>query len=300
MPMPFSRLAQAWWSIAMTLACTSMTLAETTITFDDLTLLPQQQGTDGSYFDGYGPDSAVDSNWSTGGVSFNTVQFLSGFSYSNVNNTTDIVLPGGPFRLNQFAAITGVDASGSGNYVTVFGNSRVDRPSEGFPAEPNAIMTFDQPTIVQSVDVTNTTYSYLAMRNGTVASPTPPFGSGDFFEVIFLGYNDAAATAESLTGEVRFTLGDYRTTVSPDNLVDEWTTVALAGLGAVEAIEIRFNGSDTQVLNFTGEPGLYVNTPAYVALDNLSITAVPEPSLPAALAISSLAVALFRRSRNVA
>jgi MYXO-CTERM domain-containing protein len=46
--------------------------------------------------------------------------------------------------------------------------------------------------------------------------------------------------------------------------------VSLASLGAVQSLRFSLASSDT------GEYG--INTPAYFAMDNLSVTAVPEPS----------------------
>jgi hypothetical protein len=74
-----------------------------------------------------------------------------------------------------------------------------------------------------------------------------------------------------VTGTVEFYLADFRfSNNSLDYIVDQWTEVDLNRLGSAASIRLTFSGSDV------GAFGL--NTPAYVALDQLRLTAVPEPS----------------------
>jgi hypothetical protein len=93
--------------------------------------------------------------------------------------------------------------------------------------------------------------------------------------VIITGY-DSPGGVGAVTGSVTFRLADYTfTNNAQDYIVDEWTLVDLAGLGSAASLNFSWASTD---MSFG-----FINTPTYVALDNLSFTAVPEPASAAAL-----------------
>ena len=99
----------------------------------------------------------------------------------------------------------------------------------------------------------------------------------DFFKLTITGFNGAAET-----GSVDFYLADYRFgDNSLDYIVSNWTYVDLSSLGTVNSLKFSLASSDSGTFG--------INTPAYFAMDNLSVTAVPEPS-HALLFLSGLAV----------
>lgn len=104
-----------------------------------------------------------------------------------------------------------------------------------------------------TIDVCNATYPALAMRDGSNFSRK--FTSGDWFKVIFTGY-DVYGKA---SGTVEFYAADYRN--GKTYICSEWTKVDLSALGAVQKVEITMDSSDT------GDWG--INTPCYICLDNL-------------------------------
>ena len=106
---------------------------------------------------------------------------------------------------------------------------------------------------LRTIDVCNATYPALAIRDGSNFSRK--FTSGDWFKVIFTGY-DVYGQA---SGVVEFYAADYRNGKS--YICSEWTKVDLSSLGAVQKVEITMDSSDT------GEWG--INTPCYICLDNL-------------------------------
>lgn len=106
---------------------------------------------------------------------------------------------------------------------------------------------------LRSVDVCNATYPALTMRNGNAWSKK--FASGDWFKVIFTGYD----VYGKVSGTVEFYAADFRNGKS--YICSEWTKVDLSSLGAIYKVEISMDSSDT------GEWG--VNTPCYICLDNL-------------------------------
>lgn len=239
------------------------------IDFDELNLA------ENSFFDGYG-SGAVSGEWESRGLEFNTNRFGPGWSYSNVDDPTTAGFG------NQWAAITGSGLGGSGNYALA--NSL---------SPQGAFVNLDTERIIESVFVTNSTYAAISMRDGD--SFAKPFGGAsgndpDFFKVIFTGFT--AHNAEgSETGRVEFYLADYRFDDNRlDFIVDQWENVDLSGLGAVSSFAVSFEGSDV------GEFGL--NTPAYVAIDNISLgVSVPEPTSFFALA-SLVLIGANRRFRG--
>jgi hypothetical protein len=199
-----------------------------------------------------------------------------GWTYSN---RTGNVQPG---VQNQFSAFPGGDADGpanGGNYGLAF--------IFGVPA-----ITFATPSIVAGGYFANTTYAALSMLMGDGFAKKFGGASGndpDFFALTITGKDGGGAT----TGAVDFHLADYRfADNSQDYIVANWRFVDLSSLGPVSRLEFALASSDNGTFG--------INTPGYFALDNLSVTAIPEPSaallLLAGLA-ATIAIAQRRRRR---
>lgn len=216
----------------------------------------------------------------SGGVSFNNnydslYGSWDGFAYSTTADTETAGYG------NQYSAYT---SANSGAYAVAY---------PGYVAP--ATITFATDVSVASVDLANTAYSFLSMRDGDGFAKKFGGVSGadaDWFTVTFTGYD----AFDAVTGVVTFYLADYRFADDAlDYIVDDWTTVDLSGLGGgVRSIELSWDSSDKSFG--------YVNTPTYVALDNLAFSAVPEPS-SAALLVGAGALAacgVRRRRRSVA
>lgn len=222
--------------------------AQTTVTFDDLTLdtMVYWSGSDGS------------GSFSSGGVTFpNEYQgyWSGGFIYSR---STDVTTAG---YLNDFSAFTGMGANNSSNYAVSnsYSGSSID---------------FGEETELTSIALTNSTYAALSMLNGdffgkvfgsvTNAQGNPDGTNGeDYFRVLITGFDMNGDTTE----QVVFYLADYRFADSTqDYIVDSWETVDLTSLGTVRYLEFKLESSDV------GANGM--NTPAYFALDNLVYSSV--------------------------
>ncbi len=193
--------------------------------------------------------------------------FYSGWTYSD---DSDTVTPG---FTNQYAAYTGADLSGSGNYGIAYSSAVLDLPAGQTPV---------------SVYLTNTTYAALSMLQGD--SYAKVFGgvSGDdpdYFDVTFTGYSAAGATG-AVTGSTTFRLADYTfSDNAQDYLVDTWELVDLTPLGTAASIGLSWDSTDV---------GTYgINTPLYVAADNLVL--VPEPGTALVLLSGSGLMGLGRR-----
>lgn len=198
-----------------------------------------------------------------------------GFSYSN---TTDVASLS---YTNQYSAIPGAGAGGSANYAVGY------QPYFG-----EWSMTFSTPVSLADgggFSLTNTTIAYYSLLNGDGFAKKFGGASGndpDFFKLTIYGWNGAAAL-----GAVDFYLADYRfADHAQDYIVNAWTTVDLSAFGgAVDKLTFGLSSSDV------GDFGM--NTPAYFALDNVTVSAVPEPSA-AALLLAGLGAAAWAASRR--
>jgi hypothetical protein len=106
----------------------------------------------------------------------------------------------------------------------------------------------------------------------------------DYFKLTIHGRDALGA----VTGAVDFFLADYRvpTAVAQPYVISQWTTVNLSSLGNAASLTFTLDSTDV------GPFG--INTPTYFAMDNLTVTPVPEPG---ALALAGLAI-LIGWTRN--
>ena len=183
--------------------------------------------------------------------------YWSGFIYSNSTNVTTAG------SSNAHSAYAGSGANNSENYVVNFA-SRID---------------FGSANIISSIDITNTTYAALSMLNGDAfgkqfgsvnnADGDPDGTNGeDWFKLTIIGRNIDSV----LTDSVEFYLADYRFADNADDyIVNTWETVYLHELGIIRYLEFKLESSDVS--------GIYINTPAYFALDNLAMVNLGEEEL---------------------
>lgn len=238
------------------------------VTFQDLTV-PQA-----GYFNGdpgnLDPGDEVSQPWLSGGAAFSNTYgidgdfsfpYWSGFAYSNVVDTTTAGFT------NQYASYPGGGYQSS-TYAVAYSNG--------------ATVTFPAAVMAAGFRIANTTYGYLAMRDGDQFSPALP--AGGWFRVTATGRR-----AGSPTGSAEFYLADQRGG-SPPGIIAGWEWFDLSGLGTVDEVGFDFSGSDV------GSFGL--NTPAYFAMDNLTFTAVPEPAAWVLVAGAGAAAAAARSRRG--
>ena len=218
-------------------------------------------GADGAGgFNSYGAQfNNTYTDWGGGAYSW------AGWAYSDATDTTT------PGFENQYSAVTGGGASNSASYGVAYFLEYADyRPVIELPAGCTA----------ESMMVTNTTYAALAMVNGEY--PAKKFGGvdgndEDYFKLIITGLDDGG----SAVGTQSFYLADYRfADNSQDYIVDEWTMIDLTSLTGARKLEFSFESSDVG--------GYGINTPTYVAMDNLVIT--PEPGTMILLLGASLVI----------
>jgi hypothetical protein len=218
--------------------------------------------------------------FTSGGATFNnyynpTFANWAGWSASRV---TDVSTQG--FG-NQYAAYN--VPSGTGDNSLTYAVGYVDSFNAVTP-----MIQLPTGTRASSVRITNATYPALIMLNGDPNNFARQFDVAhqDFFKLTIQGHDALGG----LTGSVDFYLADYRvpSSVSQPYVISQWTTVNLASLGNATTLAFTLDSSDT------GSFG--INTPTYFALDNLSLTPVPEPGT---LALTSVAaIALVGRCRR--
>jgi hypothetical protein len=257
-------------------AGTARVSAEKIIDFEDVALSAN------SYY--IGADSA--GGFSSGGVFFpnsynSTYDSWGGWGASSLTETS----PPDPdnfyssvFHVRECSAIAGGGRNGSANYAVAYN-------ADIFAQPPRCELVFPQPLELAQVYLTNTNYAYYMMHDGA------PVGSGfvgkkfggesgndpDYFFVTIAGKDATGAT----TGSLDFYLADYRNLQGePDYILHDWTAVDLHGLGAnVQSLEFTWYSSDN-------DPQWGMNTPAYFALDDLTV--VPEPGMLPLMATAAL------------
>lgn len=149
-----------------------------------------------------------------------------------ISNYIDADLNNGDY--NHQLAVT--KSNGSSNFAVV---------------NNSAYMTLKTAKVIKSIDIANTTYALNVIKNGN-DSGSALVDAGSYFEVQIEGYNK---------GESTLTLGFD---LARDGIaLENWKTVDLTELGAVDSVVFKFYGSD--------ESYGYLNTPAYVAIDNVVI-----------------------------
>lgn len=177
-------------------------------------------------------------------------EFDGGFYWNGfaVSNNHDKAVAG---LENQFSVYGGGGADGSAKFAvgSVFGDCEFAFAGGG---------EYE----VEYVYVNNSTYAFLAVRDGDDGGfgAVRKFVDGDWFLLTATGY-DAAGTK---TGDVDFYLADYRD--SKTFVCEEWTKIELNGLGKVNKVSFALSSSD----NSEWDGVSYMNTPAYFCLDNVS------------------------------
>jgi len=146
--------------------------------------------------------------------------------------------------LNQFSCIAASGAEKSRYFAVVYTPGTFTCPA-------NMYGNFT----IKSIYMTNSTYAYLDMKNGSEFGKK--FGAGDWFKVILTGYLNSTETSKA-----EYYLADFRDGKS--FLSKSWNKVDVSSLGQVDKVTFTFDSSDK------GTWG--VNTPQYVCIDNIEFT----------------------------
>lgn len=159
-----------------------------------------------------------------------------GFIYTN---KTDVTTPG----YTNNSAITGKGVNGK-VYLTAF-ISDFNAPVVSF--------TDGKDREVEGLYITNSTYTYLSIKNGDDFSKK--FEEGDWFKLEIYGKDTSGAE----TGKVELYLADFRD--GKTEILNSWKWIPLKELGEMKSIHFALSSTDN------GEYGM--NTPAYVCVDGI-------------------------------
>jgi hypothetical protein len=143
---------------------------------------------------------------------------------------------------NQYSVYATSGAGGSATFAVIYSDS--------------SRCTFNYAVKLNSLMINNSTYAYLAMRDGM--GPARKFIADDYYRVTISGVNATGAVTDS----IQVYLADFREGKSM--ICNTWTQIPLSHLGAVKSLVFTFASTDM------GDWG--INTPAYACIDNLSYT----------------------------
>jgi len=180
--------------------------------------------------------SDASGKFTTSGFDFNNSYNAAWFSWSGFACSAKTDTKTNSYE-NQYSVIAGIGAAKSAKFALVY---------------DSASMVSSSAIKIKNAMLTNSTYAYLDMKNGSDYSKI--FAAGDWFKVIITGYNNNVKTAS-----VDYYLADFREGKS--FLSANWAKVDLSALGVVNQLTFTFDSSDK------GSYG--VNTPKYVCIDNI-------------------------------
>ncbi|MCE9555508.1 MAG: DUF4465 domain-containing protein [Planctomycetes bacterium] len=203
--------------------------------------------------------------------------YWEGFAYSNTSDTTTAGYT------NQYSASPGTGVGpGTDNYGIAFTNLFV---------LPSVQFTIPTGLQIKSMQVTNTTYGALALKNGEEGAKKfggPSGDDPDWFKLTVTGLNLANAPI----GTVDFFLADFTfANNAQDYIVNTWANLDLTSLSSASKLVFSMTSSDVG--------GFGMNTPAYFALDNIELTeAAPEPATWGLLALGMASIGTVAAVRH--
>ena len=165
-----------------------------------------------------------------------------GFAVSNIKDSTTAGF------MNQYAAITG-GGKNSNNYAVAYGDAK--------------IRITDNARTISGFYITNSTYAYLDMKNGSQFSKK--FGGASGNDPDFLSVTISSWKNQGNAGDTSITvyLADFRDANNAnDYILNTWKWVDLSVFGAVDSFGFNFASSDTGAFG--------INTPVYFCMDNFN------------------------------
>ncbi|MBN2892454.1 MAG: DUF4465 domain-containing protein [Bacteroidales bacterium] len=155
---------------------------------------------------------------------------------------------------NQWSVFTGEAFSDS-----IFGLAYI--PTDWMSADYSTIpieINFTNPVKINGLQITNSTYTGLSIKNGSAYSL--PFEEGDYFKIMIYGIFN-----ETKTDSIEVFLADFR---DGDTLiVKDWLNIDLSSLDTITSL--RFDAYSTDIGDFG------INTPLYFCIDDISYNILP-------------------------
>lgn len=199
------------------------------VDFEDLTVGPK------GYVDSMGITNQFDSK----NFLFQSVftgYFSKGFA---ISTKTDTITEG---YLNMYSVFAGIGGASSKTFAIGTDGAKITCPTK-------------KPALT-SIDITNTTYAALSMRNGDDFVKRK-FMQGDYLKLVINGYLN-----NSINDSVIVFLADYRSSNANEHFIlKNWKTIDISRLSNSEFLTFKMYST---INNAAG-----MLTPAYFALDNL-------------------------------
>ena len=227
--------------------------ADELVDFEDLTVF--SPGSGNSYYNGNIDGTDNFDGWSSGGVFIDNgyyadlggFPFWYGMAYSNVIDDTTAGF------FNQYASFAGGGSDGQGGadpggmYAVASVGAAVE--ANGTPLG-GSTFTLPESSLINSIDVSNTTYTALYIRDGLDgfgvpdSNPFHQFESGDFYRLFITGFDGINGTgSETDTVTVELASND-------DFLLSGWHTIDMTSLGMVRSVKLSVTSS--QISTFSG------------------------------------------------
>ena len=162
----------------------------------------------------------------------------------------------------EYMSVTGSGANGSATYAI----ANTDGPGAMLSNPATSFVNLAIGSTPVSVQVTNTEYDYLSMKNGDGFAKQ--FGPIDFLKLTVQGYSGLNGAGSAVGKELDFYLASNGT------ILTTWATLDLSQFAGAESLAFGLESSDS-------DPTFGINTPAEFALDNFTSftpSVVPEPS----------------------
>ena len=146
---------------------------------------------------------------------------------------------------NMYATYAGSGASSSKNYLLATNNAGVKLPSTAQ---------------LVSMEITNSTYAALSMKNGDSFAKKFSGKDKDFFKVWVKGY-----ASGKVKDSLEVYLANFQFTDTTQNFIQkEWKTIDLSKFVAIDSLSFKLESTDV------GQWGM--NTPGYFTVDNIKFT----------------------------
>jgi hypothetical protein len=238
---------------------------------------------------GYGT-TIISSTFDVDGVTFNnsfdsTYQSFTGFALSR-RPLTEFSFGSSAEYLNGNDTISqsGAGADGSATWAVAY----VDTS-----ASDEVVIEAPTNSFIDSLSINNTatTARLIEFGNFDGTFGVQPFGSRAQDELFTVRFVDSSPGATGLEF-VEVELASYDLASNTLSVLRDFTSIDLTALGTPTRIAIDFTSTDTGAFG--------INTPTYVAIDNVSLTStsVPEPSSLAFIFGCGLLVSTTRRRRK--
>ena len=162
-----------------------------------------------------------------------------GFSVSKIKDETT------EGDKNMYASYAGSGSGNSANYLIGMNNGVVKLPSS---------------IQMISIDITNSTYAALSMKNGDQFAKKFTAKDKDFFKLCVKGFN-----AGKVKDSLEISLADFQNVDESKNYIQKaWKTVDLSKFSSLDSLSFTLKSSDMY--------DKWINTPGYFALDNIKYT----------------------------